>query len=1180
MNAGSAAVGVCPPPPTRFLARNAVAPRLIVLAFALVAATAASAGQPRLVADLDPAFPDPLTYGFSATATAVGALGNQAFFAVRASGDGSAPDLLVTDGTAARTRLIAAVSPSLGGNAPAPISNGELLYFFAGSSLWRSDGTAAGTFELAEGAIDTSGVALLGKQLVFTRCAPCAPWITDGTRAGTRSLAAVAPALDGIWSVFNVAVGGRVYFVGPPSGDNSVWTTDGTAVGTHELWHGRQVLSLATAGDRVVFFTFGSTFATKDLWSLAEGHPATLLGSVSGDNHPELATFDGLAYWRAYDPLSGTELWRSDGTPSGTTRITDLSDPYPFYGNEEVPAMAVAGGQAFFVANDAGGVGRLSVTTGTPASTRSLSTGCAEECPVLGVVELVPLGNRVLFAAGPYGRQSLWVSDGTAAGTRRLAPAAGSDQRFLALLDGRALFSQTRSGNPEELWISDGTPAGTRLVVRLSGVYFDSDSLRGVVADHRVFFAAFAGRESQFYMTDGTAAGTRLIAPYGRNGMPSRPSEVVAAAGGIGVFTGCHDDRWSLWRISADATPTAPLSTLLQGGSCGGPFSAEPPTPVVVGERVFMRALTAGGASRLLAGPIGGGSFTELLPAGTSDLVPVSAGVAFFVDKFFFTELWTSDGTPAGMRLLGNYSDIESGPLSLDARHLLFTRVDDEGDRELWVSDGTAAGTYVLAAVTGVLQDRVLARDGIGYFFIEQPLGDSPELWRSDGTPSGTRRVRAFPGLYALPPTIDMALRDGLVHFVLADANNPAALWRSDGTTSGTQVAATLTNAWEPVTSELTAVGSLLFFRHCTYLAGCELWRSDGSTAGTALVADLAPGATSSSPQGLTSFGGNLLFAASDASHGTELWTSDGTAAGTRLVADLAPGPAASGPRTLRRVGERLYFAADDGIHGEELWSLSADELAGCHSSALALCLNGGRFEVTAFWRDFHGTTGEGHGVALTGDTGYFWFFAPSNVEATLKVLDGRGLNDHVWVFYGALSSVEYALTVRDTETGASRRYYNPAGTLASVGDTEGFGPRGALAALRDAATAGSGGPAVVLSSAAKSGCVAGPDRLCLNGGRFAVTASWRDFAGNTGSGTAVPLSGDTGYFWFFGEGNVEVVLKVLDGRPLNQKFWVFYGALSNVEYMVTVTDTTTGTVRQYRNPSGQFASVADTSAF
>jgi hypothetical protein len=104
--------------------------------------------------------------------------------------------------------------------------------------------------------------------------------------------------------------------------------------------------------------------------------------------------------------------------------------------------------------------------------------------------------------------------------------------------------------------------------------------------------------------------------------------------------------------------------------------------------------------------------------------------------------------------------------------------------------------------------------------------------------------------------------------------------------------------------------------------------------------------------------------------------------------------------------------------------------------------------------------------------------------------------------------------------------------------------------------------------------------RLCLNNGRFAVEAAWKDFSNHTGTGTAVGLTGDTGYFWFFDPSNVEAVLKVLDGTTVNGHFWVYYGALSNVEYTLTVTDTMTGHVKTYQNPLGRFASAGDTLAF
>jgi hypothetical protein len=84
----------------------------------------------------------------------------------------------------------------------------------------------------------------------------------------------------------------------------------------------------------------------------------------------------------------------------------------------------------------------------------------------------------------------------------------------------------------------------------------------------------------------------------------------------------------------------------------------------------------------------------------------------------------------------------------------------------------------------------------------------------------------------------------------------------------------------------------------------------------------------------------------------------------------------------------------------------------------------------------------------------------------------------------------------------------------------------------------------------------------------------------SSGAGTAVPVTADTGEFWFLSSNNIELVLKVVDGTTFNGHFWVFYGALSDLEYTITITDTTTGTVKTYHNPQGTTASVADVNAF
>lgn len=118
-------------------------------------------------------------------------------------------------------------------------------------------------------------------------------------------------------------------------------------------------------------------------------------------------------------------------------------------------------------------------------------------------------------------------------------------------------------------------------------------------------------------------------------------------------------------------------------------------------------------------------------------------------------------------------------------------------------------------------------------------------------------------------------------------------------------------------------------------------------------------------------------------------------------------------------------------------------------------------------------------------------------------------------------------------------------------------------------------------SAVQQPGCVPGPTTLCLNNGRFKVETAWRIDNGTTGIGQAVPLTGDTGYFWFFNSSNVEVVLKVLNGCAVNQRFWVFAGGLTDVEVTTTVTDTATGTVKTYENIQGTpFKPLQDTNAF
>ena len=325
--------------------------------------------------------------------------------------------------------------------------------------------------------------------------------------------------------------------------------------------------------------------------------------------------------------------------------------------------------------------------------------------------------------------------------------------------------------------------------------------------------------------------------------------------------------------------------------------------------------------------------------------------------------------------------------------------------------------------------------------------------------------------------------------------------------------------------------------------------------------------------------------------------------------------------------------------HSDEIAAVPDGWRGRCRGGARYMCLRDRRFEVRVHWSnpDVPGDMGNGGAIVtpISDESGLFWFFDPANIELVVKVLDGRKLNGAHWVFFGALSDVEYWLTVRDTSTGLARTYHNPPKEVCGQSDVQAFvedeppaasgssstaagsttaGPLTAgppefggidllglnLAPLplgapasspAPSATPRSGEPEPRAASAAShpaGTCVPSAARLCLLDGRFALEVRFIDpnvtdpEASPEKPGLVLPslTTEQTGFFWFFDEANIELAAKVLDGRALNGKHWLLYGGLSDVEYTLTVTDTVTGLTKPYTNEQGSVCGRIDTNAF
>lgn len=283
-------------------------------------------------------------------------------------------------------------------------------------------------------------------------------------------------------------------------------------------------------------------------------------------------------------------------------------------------------------------------------------------------------------------------------------------------------------------------------------------------------------------------------------------------------------------------------------------------------------------------------------------------------------DLWRSDGSSDGtvsvtQGLSLGMDDPAGKPSSILAvpkRGLVFFSAGPRSaspDYELWATDGTPGGTRLVSDVNpaGPSQPgQMVAVDGFLFFLADTPRGR--ELWRSDGTPAGTKRVHAFPKEDI--ESLDM-VGAGRALFILQVTAAGPTLWRSDGTEAGT---APVPGIPYSVHGRLAATDRHLFF----FVVG------DDDTGGVwAVDADTGEGvrvAPSSGAGDLLAVGDRAVFALED-DHGREPWWSDGTPEGTHRIADLCPGPCSSlDSNPFTAYGGRAVLLANDGVSGVEPW--------------------------------------------------------------------------------------------------------------------------------------------------------------------------------------------------------------------------------------------------------------------
>jgi ELWxxDGT repeat protein len=554
-----------------------------------------------------------------------------------------------------------------------------------------------------------------------------------------------------------------------------------------------------------------------------------VMTSPVGSDPQPLRTIGDVTFFSAQTAATGNELWKTDGTGSGTALVRDIF-PGPASGlAADLVSTATVGTRLIFVAND-----------------------------------------------GVHGWEC-WASDGTAPGTVQLAD-IGLTQSMDAIFGpviGQTLYftARTDASTSRELWRTDGTPAGTRRVLDRNSAIGQSGLSMIAPLGSLLLLSGGDGTNGAIHTTDGTAEGTHFIAPYSA-------SSGVSLGDAVLFFHNPAPTEWKLMRTDGTDAGT----TLLRDG-----FTRIAPFRVMNGIAYFIATDPVHGNGLWRSdGTIAGTSLVaDLTPGADPAAEPLQASLrAVLGDRLLFItpgKLWISDGTAAGTHVV---KEIPVLGFVVSGGHFYFASRDATHGLELWKTDGTAEGTTLVADIApgppGSMEMpfRIVARPG-GVLFSANDGVAGNEPWITDGTTAGTRLLEniAREKHVGSDPS-HLADVDGRLFFRAS-----GGVWMSDGTTEGTSRLETAGN----LPDEQPAVGSggLYYFVKGSFPA-FELWRTDGTASGTFPLYTM--GDSRSRFDDMTPFNGGLLFQGSDPPTGLEPWFTTGTVAGTRLLKDIYPG--------------------------------------------------------------------------------------------------------------------------------------------------------------------------------------------------------------------------------------------------------------------------------------------------
>ena len=795
-----------------------------------------------------------------------------------------------TDGTPAGTTVVRSLPNQFTNTSTtvrAAVKSGNLLYYLVGgisgpTSIMRSDGTAAGTYRLADDVLEMADV---NGTLYFSTGVGKALFKTLGNQDSTVNIKNFA----GGSATYLTNASGTLFFSGDDgTNGRELWKSNGTDANTVMIRNIAQNAGASsnpariTASGGKAYFVTGGVAGTQ-LWVSDGTEAGTLLlinfadASNPSPSVKHLTDLNGTLFAFVGGALyANLKIYKSTGT-AGTTVIADPG-PFGLGLPTSTGEVTVVGDTLYFLAGDRAGSSAsfLYKTSGGVAAQASnqyingpspTGTGARAAAPLLSI------GNTVYFANAPDNSVNLEVValthnvSGSERNVADISPGINIDERpyDFAAFNSKLFFTQDNRSTGISPYLTDGTT--TTMLKDINSTTLGSVLDRGNIAvGGGKFF--FATADQKLFFSTGT--GMTLI------GQPPAFAYhgPIAGFNAGAIFVGFSSQGSGL-HFTDGSTP------------------------------VLIKAAT---------------------PSAISNLHPVGSTLYFTLNAGapdYNKELWKTDGTVAGTIKVKTF--LFSGLVRQIVRSngVTFMAVDDGvTGLELWRTDGTEAGTVLVKDIQPGSSLQTSQYGGYAYLFpysggvYFMVVGTSAtngigSFYKSDGTAAGT--VAFLTETNGLPFGGTML---GVSNNLLYYSNGKINVYNGTASSEILDKNATYEG--------FVDVGGNAFFSASADLYKTGLYKSDGTAAGTVVLLADAP-----STYSYTSFAGQLYLLFFTANEGKELWRSNGTAAGTFMVQDLLKGPGDGVLDILRSANGALFLNARTSANNPELFAILATSSAG-----------------------------------------------------------------------------------------------------------------------------------------------------------------------------------------------------------------------------------------------------------